>query len=332
MSDNRNPRKPRKHNWLITHPRTASNLLARILNLEEQGARPGPQSVCFFIQSLPKRSELVQKPASSWTQDDRLAIEEIEQKCVQALQEFIDAATREDQVVFLKEHALLFNHPLLENEDVNGKSDGVGEPSRLPAVDGISSTRSALNKTIFSDEWLMTWNPTFLIRHPALAITSLYRAMRHDIWGRKKLEPTVIERNYFWQRTLLEFYVNAYDETDLFPIVIDADDMISSPGLMSHYARITGLNPDKLRFTWDRASAEELDKMSQQKRMMLSSLNESDQLDSSKVAGSLDMDQEKLKWVAEFGEEDAKTLEEWVRAAMPHYEYMRLRRLTLGTA
>lgn len=319
----------RKHNWLVTHPRTASHLLVRILNLEEQGSRPGPARGYFFMPSLPKRYELVGKPVRDWTEDERLEIQEIEQKCVESLKSHIEEAAEQNQMVFIKEHALLANHPLLENEDTMGAGSIVTELSWLPVVDGQSRTRTALNKTIFSDEWLQTWNPTFLIRHPALAIPSLYRAMRHEVFGRSKPEPNVIERNYVWQRTLLEFYENAYDDEDHYPIVLEADDVIKSPDLMIQYAKLVGLDPEKLRFSWDKAAEEELNSMSEQRRIMLSSLHESAKADPSKIAGNLSIEEERTKWQAEFGQKDAERLETWVRAAMPHYEYMRSKRLTL---
>src|SRR5690606_7516389 len=35
--------------WLITSPRTASNMLVKILNLDEQGVRPGPMAGGYFF-------------------------------------------------------------------------------------------------------------------------------------------------------------------------------------------------------------------------------------------------------------------------------------------
>ena len=111
--------------------------------------------------------------------------------------------------------------------------------------------------------------------------------------------------------------------------MLDADDMMTSPELMSKYARLAGLDPDKLRFSWEKASQEELSNMSAMARMMLSSLSASDSVNLDKVAGNLDIAKEAAKWRVEFGDEDGSKLESWVHAAMPDYEHMRSKRLTI---
>ncbi|KAJ4247464.1 hypothetical protein NW762_013139 [Fusarium torreyae] len=309
---------------LVTSPRTASNLLVRILNLEGQGVRPIKSNGYFFIPSMGKRYELQSKPMLEWTPEERKDIDEIEQQCFNNMMSYINEAEKEDQLVLFKEHALLLNHPFFESEFAHGKGTTIGEATVLG-----SGTRSDLNKTVLSDELLRTFKPTFLIRHPALSLASMFRAARSEALGRPDKEPSSVERSAFWIRSLFDFYQAQGGNGGEHPLVLDADDMMISPELMLKYARVAGLNPDKLRFSWEKASEEALSTMNARSRMMLSSLNDSDKVDLSKVAGDIDISEEAVKWRKEFGDENGDKLESWVREAMPDYEYMRSKRLTI---
>lgn len=46
-----------------------------------------------------------------------------------------------------------------------------------------------------------------------------------------------------------------------------------------------------------------------------------------KSAQYIDIDQEAQKWKVEFGVDEGKKMEGWVRAAMPDYEYLKAKRL-----
>ncbi|KAJ4130520.1 hypothetical protein NW754_009571 [Fusarium falciforme] len=293
-------RTPAARHLLVTSPRTASNLLVRILNFEGQGARPIKSSGYFWLPSILKRYVVQGKPMSGWTTEEKKDIDEVEQKCFDNLLDYIKKAESEGQLVLFKEHALLLNHPFFESEFAHGKGATIGEPTVLE-----SGTRSSLNKTVLSDEFLKTFKPTFLIRHPALSLASMYRAARSDVLGRTDKEPSIIERSSTWSRSLFDFYEAEHDNGGERPLVLDADDMMTSPELMLKYARLTGLDPDKLRFS------------------------ASDSVNLNKVASNLDVAEKAAKWRAEFGDEDGSKLESWVRAAMPDYEYMRSKRLKI---
>ncbi|KAF4468121.1 hypothetical protein FALBO_4996 [Fusarium albosuccineum] len=315
---------PAARHLLVTSPRTASNLLVRILNLEGQGARPVKNNGYFWLPSVLKRYAVQGKPMSEWTTEEKKDIDEIEQQCFDNLLDYIKEAENEGQLVLFKEHALLLNHPFFESEFAHGKGTTVGKPTVLG-----SGTRSPSNKTVLSDEFLKTFKPTFLIRHPALSFASMYRAARSDALGRPHKEPSLVERSSIWARRLFDFYEAEHGQGGERPLVLDADDMMTSPELMLKYARLAGLDPDKLRFSWEKASQEALSNMSAMARMMLSSLNASEKVNLDKVAGDLDIAEEAAKWRVEFGDEGGNKLESWVRAAMPDYEYMRSKRLEI---
>jgi hypothetical protein len=65
-----------------------------------------------------------------------------------------------------------------------------------------------------------------------------------------------------------------------------------------------------------------------ERRMKSSLLSSTGIIRQGKVAAGLDIEHEAQKWAHEFGEEEAKKVANWVRAAMPDYEFLRERRLT----
>ncbi|KAM0192399.1 hypothetical protein ACHAPI_008346 [Fusarium lateritium] len=311
---------------IISSPRTASNLLTRILNFEGQGAHLEGLNGYFWISSLAQRRAVLQKPMSEWTAEEKQKLEEVEQQCFDKLLNYLNGAEKEGKLALFKEHALLLNHPFYESEFTHGKGTTIGEPTVLK--NDTPGPRSPLNKTVLSDEMLKTFKPLFLIRHPALSLPSLYRATRSDEFQRESKEPSVMERSSIWIRSLFDFY-EAHQREGEPPLVLDADDMMTSPELMIKYVTLAGLDPDKLRFTWEKATPEAISKQTIIAQRMLSSLNDSDKVNLDKVGGDIDLDTEAQKWRAEFGDNDASKLESWVRAAMPDYEYMRSKRVTL---
>ncbi|KAI0435457.1 hypothetical protein F5Y09DRAFT_293600 [Xylaria sp. FL1042] len=326
------PSQPRRY-WLLTMPRTASNLLVRVLNLDEQGVRrPAFHGGYFFFPSMIARLQLYNKQ-TAWSPEDRLKIEEGVKKSFDSLQDHIEAAEENGEKIFVKEHISFLNEAHYEQEVMFGTKAGEDTVPNPIAARGFSqSTRSSLNHTSLPDEFLKTWFPTFLIRHPGMMLPSLYRtAQKVVIYGNRRAndEPYEIETTTQFVRCLYDFYINHFGEDSQWPIVLDADDVIASPEIVRKYAKLVGLDPEKLMFSWEKASQEKIDKLGAPAKVMLSSINASTGVDKGKMAGDMDIDAEAEKWKAEFGEEGGKKLEKWVRAAMPDYEYLHARRLRL---
>lgn len=239
----------------LTSSRTASHLLLRILNIEAQNAQDTDKNGYFWLSAMYMRNDLNSRPMCKWSSKEKKSIDDMEQQCFNNLLGYINSAEEAGKIVMFKEHAMLLNDPSIETRFIHGESAAVGVPKSLEGYsDGISSFRSPLNKTILSNEFLKTLKPTFLIGHPASTIPSLFRAIRHEGFDRavKELEP--VERSLYWQRKLLEFYEESYKEGGIDkPIVLDADDMMTSQELMLKYAKVAGLDPEKLRFSWEKA-------------------------------------------------------------------------------
>ncbi|KAI1121457.1 hypothetical protein F5Y10DRAFT_256243 [Nemania abortiva] len=322
--------------WLLTMPRTASNMLVRVLNLDAQGVRPAHNGGYFFFPSMLARLPIYDKPWQEWTAEDHSHVREGLEKSFDALQDHLETAEEEGQKVFVKEHISFLNEPYYEQEYAHGTVTGEEScpPGTALARGYTHSTRSSLNLTSLPDEFLKTWNPTFLIRHPALMLPSLYRTATKDIevdgMRRARKEPYEIEATLKFVRALYDFYVNYFGKNSQWPIVLDADDVIAYPELVKKYAALVGLDPDKLQFSWEKTSQEQLEKLRAAEKIMLGTINASTGVDKTKMAGNIDINTEAEKWRSDFGEEGGRKLERWVREAMPDYEYLHSRRLTLS--
>jgi hypothetical protein len=332
------PTSPPQRHWLITSPRSASNLFVKIINLEEQNVRPTFHGGYFFFDAALHRRQVSCKPFDKWTAKEMKDVIEKQQKAFDTLQEYIDASEAEGQKVFVKEHANFVAEAI--NENRLNYPDNEEPPTMVIARHLTTQTRSETNRTSLPDEYLKTWMPTFLIRHPALVYPSLFRVLRNVMPdenpddGAYKGEMTMT-----WQRSLYDFYAQHFasqkpngssNETDgiRWPIVLDADDIMTRPDMVVKYAKLVGLDHTKLQFEWESIPEEALKKMDIPEREFRSTINSSTGIRQDKVAGdNLDISEHAAKWREEFGEHASGYLEQWVRDAMPDYEYMKSQRL-----
>ncbi|KAJ1323389.1 hypothetical protein MN608_11541 [Microdochium nivale] len=333
--------------WLISAPRTASNLLVTMLNLDEQNVGKLRHGGYFFMKSVLTRFPLYfdKGPIETWPEQDRAAVDRTTQEIFDTLQDHLEASEKAGQTVFVKEHALMMTDPRIESQYMFRAVPSGCEtynPARheelsvLPARGLPGGTRSKNNWTVFSDEFLHTITPTLLIRHPARMLPSYYRsALDHvKLGGMARPDsmgggPSEVEGTMRWNAALYDFYTEYFAATGRGkPIVLDADDIMASGAtLVPKYAGLVGLDPDKTCISWEKGKQDD-GAMQPVERRMLSSLLVTSEVDKSKIAGqSIDINVEAAKWRVEFGDEGGQRLERWVREAMPDYERMRVVRL-----
>ena len=191
------------------------------------------------------------------------------------------------------------------------------------------SEQKALNPTLLPDAFLSTFKPLLLIRHPALAYPSLYRATRaimpHITIDSKGLW---IEFSMAWMRMAFEWFEEmAAAGSPCKPIIVDADDLISDPGVVRKLAGEIGGDAEELVFEWEAVEGVELEGVGAVARVYESTLLASRGVMEGKRAGDLSVEREVEGWVREFGEEVAGRLKGYVEAAMGDYEYLKGRRL-----
>lgn len=341
--------------FLITHPRTASNLLVRMLALEDQpNIITGVQGGYFFLQpTLFKiRLHLRDKPLEQWTQNERDQMMQAYQDSFDNLQEHAQKAKEEGKILFVKEHAIFMAEPTAQERFMSG-SNSVNETpwtGKVLGADASEATRerSSLNDTFVPDAFLKTWLPTFLIRHPALVFPSYYRAVR-DIHS---FEPAPgweadcdLSMTMKWTRTLYDFYSQhlgrpeseaeimseSADDEVVWPLILDADDVMTKPEVVLRFCQIVGLDQTKLRLSWPPASETFVNLRSDIEKRMLGTIMQSSGVVQGMTSANLDIGVEAVKWREEFGERGGETIERAVRDAMPGYEYMKARKLNVKT-
>ncbi|KAE8379988.1 hypothetical protein BDV26DRAFT_151928 [Aspergillus bertholletiae] len=342
---------------LISYPRTASNLLLRILALADQpDVIANEQGGYFFMKAFTTAAKdgLIYKPVDQWTTEQCEEVRSAFQDCLNELEEYSSRAEKESKMLVTKEHAFWLCNPMSFSRmlhDTTGSYDSLFR-LQLPATYGPSQTFSPNNHTVFPDEYLRTWRLAFIIRHPALVFPSLYRAMMKMVttgFLQKEELPGVLETNMSlkWTRMLYDYGMENNDSHSK-PLLLDAHDVIHNPAVITHFCELAGLDSTKLKFEWEKKSeannaptnetpVEQRDpaeqglhfKSSAAAAIMLSSLAGSSGVLKDKAPMVLDVTMEASKWKEEFGEETGLFLEKAVLAAMPDYEYLKARRVQL---
>ncbi|KAF2117461.1 hypothetical protein BDV96DRAFT_644877 [Lophiotrema nucula] len=350
-----------KYNALFSNPRTASHLLTRLLNLPNQPAvHRHPDDGYIFMRPTLMRLKrwLGGKPVSCWTVHDQKSIQYAFQRSHDDLARWRCVAQANGKGAYLKFHCVDLVEPISETRWLHGVESAQGmQPWTVSTArnsyDGCNSSfRSEGNETCFPDSILKSWNPTFLIRHPALVLPSLVRAdldVGNDFllsaesdaetqgyrtaWeDAKKWQVT-----FHWQRQLLEWYLahlsdeekHTGEEHVSYPIVLDADD-IQSPSaheLLEKYTRAVGLDPNVVEFQWSAAPKREVEEMNIYEKRLLDTISASTGIVPGKTANGLVLEDEKIKWMTEFGKDLGAKLGVWVDEAMEDYERMREVRL-----
>ncbi|KAL2257992.1 hypothetical protein VTK26DRAFT_8859 [Humicola hyalothermophila] len=320
---------------LVSVPRTASNLLVRVLNIRNQ-----PQVVTnshagyFFYQPHMIAARELKRPPSQWTNDEKARVREAYQESLNSIEEMRAVARRENKIMFAKEHAFWVADPAAMPGTAGGR--GARAPSffrlRFPDMYGEQQTFSPNNCTLFPDEYLRTWRIAFVIRHPALAWPSMYRAMVKMV-DEKLLDEdgvrgaSLANMSLAWTRKMFDWALE-HDPATV-PLVIDAHDVIHNPAAVRRFCELAGLDASKVQFEWDETPVAGWQDQQdlQGAKIMCSTLEASRGLLKDKTPATVDVTTEAEKWKAEFGEEVAALVEKAVWDALPDYEYLKERRV-----
>jgi hypothetical protein len=328
--------------YLVTYPRTGSNLLVRMLGLENQPhIRTGDDRGGYiFLPAVKLITDLGlrKKDIVYWTEKEITEVRRTYQECFDQLQGYLDEASADGCSVFIKEHVHFLIDPATLSKYAFGSSaQDINRPSWI-VQDGkkAASTRSPLNDTLIPDEFLRGWYPTFLIRHPALAFPSLYRALLELEGTGNPNEDEYLGQHCMtlrWTRNLHDWYLrecNRSESNIIRPIVLDADDIMMDPKLVSKYCRLVGMDPSCVSFSWMPASEEQCSQVDPFTKRYLNTLMASEGIVANKIAGNVNIEKETEEWCREFGERAGRRLGQLVWESMPDYKFLKARRLRTG--
>ncbi len=248
------------------------------------------------------------------------------------------ATTEKDgKTPFIKEHLYYFVDPRVTAANMPlSKNRSDGKPIYLPTIvdkDG-STVLSRTNPTLLPDQLLHSFSPIFLFRHPACFIRSYYRAcaaiyVDHDTRDLHRDE-FIITASLRWLRLLYDWYANEYKENSSnlpWPIVIESDDFLHEPQIVQKLCATAGLDPKYLRYKWDVTPVAERMR-SRVGQHFHRALDESSGIKVPETRDcEIDLEEERRKFVEEFGENVGGTLAGYMDSAMGDYWYLRRFRL-----
>lgn len=137
------------------------------------------------------------------------------------------------------------------------------------------------------------------------------------------MQHATMVNTYHWTRSLYDCYRQSFG---VHGVVIDTDDVLRNPSLLVNVTKSVGLEHSKLKFTWTAAcSPEEIAAKSAddlQHLELMDTLDRSTGILKEDIRSSTDLDEEKVKWTEEFGDEGAQDLVKWVTAAMDDFKYL----------
>lgn len=186
--------------------------------------------------------------------------------------------------------------------------------------------------------------PLLTIRNPRLQVPSIWRVFTRTIPGGATRTDTLASVTGRWTRILYDWYL----ANGLKPLVVDADDYMSSEAFVRYLCEVAGLDPAEAVVRWEKVDGRremgrvernyaEIQVSSPLPRMCLFLLSSrgketlftSQGPEARRAAKNVDLEAEEASWEAEFGRETAETLRWIVRTVDPDYEYLRERRLRL---
>ncbi|KAJ5735479.1 uncharacterized protein N7483_000604 [Penicillium malachiteum] len=353
MSDTKDATADTRRLILISVPRTASNLLLKILIISKQpNLLSSPKEGYFFYSAFLESTVAsgdATRSADQWTEEQKHHIRNSYQKCIESLEEYSSRAIENNKRMFTKEHSSWLFSPATIQKRVTGiHNDEFFKAFRVdtPEKYGPTKTYSPSNETIFSDEYLRSWQMAFIIRHPALAWPSVYRSLMKMSEFGIMAQDSVIGTSFThmdmrWTRLLYDWCLEQPDTPA--PPLLDAHDLIHNPEIVLEFCERTGLDKNALQFEWpDKNEAKKSliwachnpeagdvkVKMHQNAAgVLLVTLEASTGIVNSKTPETIDVAAELESWREELGVEVATLIENAVRKSMPDYEYLMTRRL-----
>jgi len=229
--------------------------------------------------------------------------------------------TVQGKQVFLKEHAMILSGPAKMFTHVYS-SDKV-EPLKLQERGLVNSSHT--NPTSLPDSILLSMRPIIQIRNPILMYPSMVRAVSKALGPVRPRQPMLeFILTLRHSRAVYDWYLN--QGGNLQPQVIDADDIINDKAAVRHICLVTGLDPDSVAYEW-----EEREEPDPRKAVFLSTIYTSKGIIPSLAAQGVDLETEKEKWKAEFGEEDSEDLAKAVLESMADYKYLLSKRTYISS-
>ncbi|KAJ8094054.1 hypothetical protein PM082_009944 [Marasmius tenuissimus] len=317
--------------FLFTHPRTASNLLTRIIETHPSVAvktypfinafRFGPEKM--ITRGTPQLDKFYKD-----FNTDEVFKDVTFQYSIDELERAIAEVEAQGKIPVLKEHSyhMMDSESFKPHIDIDRKTRArpviVDKRLDLPESEREAASEPSLripNPTLLPDRLFVTFTPILLIRHPARMLPSLLSAFGQI--GANPFDPDFpIDSSYKWQRQMYDCYNAWFREKDArLPIVIDGDKLINDPqGQMEKLCSIVGLDSAGVKYTWE---SQELD--TPVKALFIRTLCASTGvIQGDETAKPPVLEDEVKKWAEQWDEETAQEMKRRAELVLLDYEYL----------
>lgn len=187
-----------------------------------------------------------------------------------------------------------------------------------------SSAKEGANFSLIPEKLLLNPGtiPLFTIRHPILCVPSTIKSIRDTKTGGASLPAYKIGTTLIYARKLYDWYVSKGIE----PVVVDADDYMTSEDFSKGLAKRLGLDPDQVAVTWAPTPEEQQTQMHPTLRAIQKTLIDSQGLVPGRAAKNVDLREVEARWKDEFTQEEIELIHELIQRMSPDYEYLQARR------
>ncbi|KAI4908537.1 hypothetical protein J4E85_011705 [Alternaria conjuncta] len=311
--------------YLLTHPRSASNLFQTMMSKQ-----PGYQNSGYklFDGGFATLMNLEKGPLSEWPEEERNGLYETFKTAFGSLEDELEDCAKNNKQAFVKEHTIFLSGPdrLFSTVYPNDTPPALTIHPRN-ASPSSSSPHTHTNPTSVPDTLLLTLQPIFQIRHPILMFPSMLRAQKDsfpDMFTKPRSLYTCTTYTLKYTRALYEWYAEREATSGIVPRIIDADDIMNNPLAVRQLCLQCGLDPEAVQYEWEEKKIEDNPLMAR----FLSTINASKGIKPGLAARGRKLEDEKKKWAEEWNEEFADDLEDFVKKAMADYEFLWERRVT----
>ncbi|KAL0569868.1 hypothetical protein V5O48_012087 [Marasmius crinis-equi] len=302
--------------FLLAQPRTRSNLLIQLL-----GSHPS-----IVEQQYPFSNAYHFGPERQFSRDIDLGstgkledyTEETYQHAFDEFNGFLKKTEDEKRIPLIKEHVFYMMHAQTTYERLNQK---VPNPRNRPPVEPGPHETASTNLTLLPDEFLLSFTPVFIIRHPARAFPSSLRAHSRSTGGNVFDADFPANATFRFPRELLDWYNTHRERSSRAPVVIDGDKLVNdTKGQMKSLCEGLGINEDGIQYSWESKEDHGWGKVWDAYYEGIQ--NSTGVVRTKETLKPPVLEEEVKKWSKEWNEDVAAKLKELVESAMEDYEYL----------
>ncbi|KAJ6783129.1 hypothetical protein PWT90_01427 [Aphanocladium album] len=318
--------KPRPSDvFFFSCPRTLSNLFVKLLSQQQGWEESGYYMHNAFLYGL-----------ENWSKEpDAVASPEQRQEFIKQLREsFVkmeearETAHKNGNALFLKSHI----NQVWEPSPIFEATKGGEYAAEFTLADDPAAAPPRTNPTLLADEYLTSFVPVFLVRHPALILDSWYRTEARAghtpdlrlMTRVRSLSPELTRQMYDWYAKLV-----ADSDRELapgsrgVPIVVDADDILEGD-TVHRLAKTIGMDPAQVLESWESKPTDGLIPMV---KSYVQGIWESTGIDKSKSSKFLDVEEKYKSWYELYGDEVGDHLVNLTKEFLPAYEYLKSKKM-----